>query len=256
MTGIVVPYHLDEYLPDLDVPIEPDRTVTRTLPDGGVWERLAALYGRVAEEVAGATDRPLVVSGDCTVALGTVAGLQRTHGDVSVVWFDAHGDLHTPETTTSGYPGGMPLRMLAGEGDPTVAAALGLRPVPEERILLVDGRDLDPPEAEYLRNGKVRRRDVATLATANAGPLPPGPIHLHVDADVLDAADLPGLRYPVTPGPKAASIQAALREILSTGRVVGIDLACTWTPGHTSAGRARTAFAPLLDRHPAPRSEP
>lgn len=247
MTAIAVPYHLDEYLPDLDLPVEADRVVTLKLPEGGVWERLGALYDRVAEEVAGAGTRPLVVSGDCTVSLGTVAGLQRVHGDVSVVWFDAHGDLHTPESTPSGYLGGMPLRMLIGDGDPTVADAIGLRPVSEERALLVDGRDLDPPEAEYLRNGKVRRRDVAMLATANAGPLPPGPIHLHVDVDVVDPAELPGLRYPVTPGPKATSVQAALREVLATGRVVGIDLACTWKPGEDAAERARTAFAPIFD---------
>lgn len=247
MTGIVVPYHLDEYLPDLDVPIEADKVVTLKLPEGGVWERLAALYGRVAEEVAGAGTRPLVASGDCTTSLGTVAGLQRAHGDVSVVWFDAHGDLHTPESTASGYLGGMPLRMLIGEGDPTVADGIGLRPVPEERVLMVGGRDLDPPEAEYLRNGKVRRREVAMLATANAGPLPPGPIYLHVDVDVLDAAELPGLRYPVTPGPKAASVQAALREVLATGRVAGVGLACTWTPGQGAAERARTVFAPVFD---------
>lgn len=247
MTGIVVPYHLDEYLPDLDMPIDADKSVTLKLPEGGVWERLAALYGRVAEEVAGAEGRPLVASGDCTVALGTAAGLQRVHGDVSLVWFDAHGDVHTPETSASGYLGGMPLRMLIGDGDPTVAGALGLRPVPEERVLLVDGRDLDPPEAAYLRNGKVRRREVAMLATANAGPLPPGPIFLHVDVDVVDAAELPGLRYPVAHGPKPASVQAALREVLATGRVVGIDLACTWTPGAGSAERARTVFAPIFD---------
>ena len=246
MTGIVVPYHLDEYLPDLDTPVDADKAVTVKLPDGGTWHRLAALYGRVADEVARAGDRPVVASGDCTTSLGTVAGLQRAHGDVSVVWFDAHGDLHTPESTTSGYLGGMPLRMLIGDGDPTVADALGLRPVPEERVLLVDARDLDPPEAEYLRTAKVRRRDVAMLATASAGPLPPGPIYLHLDLDVVDGADLPGLKYPVTPGPKIASVQAALREVLDTGRVVGVGLGCTWSPGRGAGDQARAALKPVL----------
>lgn len=246
MKGIVVPYHLDEYLPGLDVPVGADSAITLRLPDGGTWERLAVLYGRVAEEVAGAVEPAVVASGDCATALGTVAGLQRVHGDVSVVWFDAHGDLHTPESTRSGYLGGMPLRMLIGEGDPTVADAIGLRAVPEERVLLVDGRDLDPPEAEYLRSSKVRRRDVATLATANAGPLPPGPIYLHIDADVVDSAELPGLKYPVTPGPRLASVQAAVREVLGTGRVVGAGLACTWEPGHGAGDRLRTALSGIL----------
>lgn len=247
MTGIVVPYHLDEYLPDLDLPVDADKALTVKLPGGGTWERLAVLYERVAAEVAQAADRPVVASGDCTTSLGTVAGLQRAHGEVSVVWFDAHGDLHTPESTTSGYLGGMPLRMLIGEGDPTVTGALGLRPVPEERVLLVDGRDLDPPEADYLKTAKVRRRDVAMLATASAGPLPPGPIYLHVDLDVIDGADLPGLKYPVSPGPKLASVQAAIREVLATGRVAGIGLGCTWAAGHGTGERVRTALAAVLN---------
>lgn len=249
MTAIVVPYHLDEYLPDLDVPVTADKVVSLKLPEGGAWERMAVLYARVAEEVARAAGdgaRPVVASGDCTTALGTVAGLQRAVGDLSVVWFDAHGDLNTPEGTASGYLGGMPLRMIVGTGDATVPEAVGLRPVPEERVLLVDGRDLDPPEAEYLREAKLRRRDVASLATANAGPLPPGPIYLHIDADVVDAADVPGLKYPVSPGPKLASVLAAAREVLATGRVAAIGLACTWRPGGGATDVLRPHLAELL----------
>jgi arginase len=68
---IGVPYHLDEYLPDLDLPLAPAAVVTVDLPPGDPWERLAFLYSRVARAVAGG---PAVVeSGDCTTALGTVA---------------------------------------------------------------------------------------------------------------------------------------------------------------------------------------
>jgi len=77
---IAVPYHLDEHLPGLDFPLPADGVVAADLPPGDVWDRLAVLYGAVAEAVAGAArrgDRPVVVSGDCTTALGTVAGLQR-----------------------------------------------------------------------------------------------------------------------------------------------------------------------------------
>jgi arginase len=249
MTGIVVPYHLDEYLPDLDAPIGADKAVSLKLPEGGAWERMAALYDRVAEVVAeaiGGGARPVVASGDCTTALGTVAGLQRAVGDLSVVWFDAHGDLNTEEASPSGYIGGTPLRTLVGDGEPTVPAALGLRPVPEERVLLVDGRDLDPPEAAYLEGAKIRRRDVASLATANAGPLPPGPIYLHIDFDVVDADDLPGLKFPVSPGPKLASVMAAAREVLATGRVAAVGLGCTWYPSGGSADVLRPHLAELL----------
>ena len=143
---IGVPYHLDEYLPDLDLPLRPDAVVTADLPPGDPWERLAFLYSRVARAVAAVAKGPAVVeSGDCTTALGAVAGLQHAGADPAIVWFDAHGDVQTLETTASGYLGGLPLRLLAGYRPELIADRLGLRPVAEHRILLAGARDLDPP---------------------------------------------------------------------------------------------------------------
>jgi arginase family enzyme len=65
---------------------------------------------------------PVVLSGDCTAAVAVAAGLQRRGVDPAVVWFDAHGDLHTPESSASGYPGGMALRNLLTDGDPAPCA--------------------------------------------------------------------------------------------------------------------------------------
>jgi arginase len=83
-----------------------------------VWERLGTLYSNVAAQVAAtaaAGGSPVVMSGDCTTSLGTMAGLQRAGVDAGIVWFDAHGDLQTLETTSSGCLGGIPLRAaLAG----------------------------------------------------------------------------------------------------------------------------------------------
>src|SRR5262245_9727535 len=154
MTSILVPYHLDEHLADLDVPASVDTTITVELPPGeprgeAGWARLGHLYQAIADAVDGAAsrgDRPMVLSGDCTTAIGTVAGLQRAGFDPAVVWFDAHGDVQTMETTTSGYLGGMPLRILVGYRPELVADAVRLRAVPEERAVLVGARDLDPPE--------------------------------------------------------------------------------------------------------------
>src|SRR5580704_14537549 len=150
---IGVPYHLDEYLPDLDLAPPPDQTITAGLTQEDVWSRLAALYSAVGQAVAASASgghRPVVVSGDCTTSLGTMAGLQQAGIDPSIVWLDAHGDVQTPETTASGYLGGMPLRLLAGYRPELIANRLSLRPVPEERIVLAGTRDLDPPEVEYL----------------------------------------------------------------------------------------------------------
>ncbi|MDG4826058.1 arginase family protein [Asanoa sp. WMMD1127] len=150
MTIIRVPFHQDERLPDDSVPVGGE-TVEPALPDGAIWERLTALHDAVADRVArqiraGAV--PTVVSGDCLVALGTVAGVQRAGVDPGLVWFDAHGDVHTLDTTTSGYLGGLSLRLALGAHPDLVAGPLGLRPV--ERALLVGARDLDPAEVAYL----------------------------------------------------------------------------------------------------------
>jgi arginase len=232
---LAVPYHLDEFLPALDLPLQPDEVITADLPDGETWDRLAVLYRAVARAVAASSargERPVVVSGDCTTALGTVAGLQAAGARVGIVWFDAHGDVQTPETTTSGYLGGMPLRLLAGYEPALIASRLGLQPVVEDTIILSGARDLDPPEAAYLAESGIRRRHLARLDVTD---LPDAPLYVHVDVDVLDPADVPGLRYPAPDGPPSARLAAALRMLVGTGRVAAIGVACTWHPGHPAA---------------------
>jgi len=236
VTVIGVPYHLDEYLPDLDLTPEPAELITPDLPPGEMWSRLAVLYTAVARAVTrGRADdgRPVVVaSGDCLPALGTVAGLQAAGADPAVVWFDAHGDVQTPETTSSGYLAGMSLRLLTGYRPELIASRLGLRPVPEDRIVLVGARDLDPPEISYLDQAPIRRCQVTDLPVAE---LPDGPLYLHVDLDVIDGAQLPGVRFPSPGGPDAGQVADALSLLFGTGRVAAVGIACSWFPGHGAA---------------------
>lgn len=242
MDVILVPYHLDEHLPDLDFPLEPDVVVAVERPAGTAWEHLGTICSNVATHVAalaGAGGHPVVMSGDCAASLGTVAGLQRAGTDAGIVWFDAHGDVQTPETTASGYLAGMPLRLLAGYRPELIAGPLGLRAVPEPRIALVGARDLDPPEAAYLAGSLIRQLPVAGLAVAD---LPAGPLYLHLDADVIDPAALPGLLFPTPGGPGLEPVLAAVQRVLETGRVAAVGVACTW---HAGAGAA-AALAPGL----------
>lgn len=237
MTVLQVPYHLDEYLPDLDLVLTAEQVITAELPSGDPWARLAALYRPVADAVASAAGDgtcPVVVSGDCPTALGTMAGLQRAGIDAGIVWFDAHGDVQTLETTASGYLGGLPLRLLVGYRPELIAAGLGLRPVPEHRVVLVGARDLDPPETAYLADAPIGRAEVAGL---DAAALPGGPLYVHIDLDVIDPGEAPGLRFPAPGGPAAADVAEALRTILATGRAAAVGIACTWHPGHRAASR-------------------
>lgn len=134
--------------------------------------------------------------------------------------------MHTPETSTSGYLGGMALRfVLDGE--------LGTAPVRERDATLVDARDLDPAEVEYLAGAEIRRCGVTEV------PLPDSPVVLHVDVDVIDASEVPGLLFPVPGGPSVKTVADAVRRIVATGQVVALHVACPWKPGVGSETRTR-----------------
>ncbi len=225
MANVAVPYHLDERLDPFDIGVPVDHEITAHLPEGTPWQRMAVLYEQVAQTVSGLDSPPLVVSGDCTTSLGVLAGLQRSGHNVGIVWFDAHADFHTEDTTTSGYLGGMPLALAVGVGLPTLPAALGLRPVTESRVVLVDARDTDPGEHVLLDQSSVTRVHVPGL---NAGNLPDGELYLHVDVDVCDPTDVPDLLYPAPGGPDLADVFAAVERVVATGRVAAVGFAATW----------------------------
>lgn len=243
MTIVVVPYHQDVRLPDGQIPLpatgeflvlDPD------LPDGDVWARMAALHSAAADQIAAAVragGTTTVLSGDCLVAMAALTGAQRAGVHPAIVWFDAHGDVHTLDTSTSGYLGGTSLRLVLGAHPERLAGPLGLQPLTEDRAVLVGARDLDPAEAEYLAGAQIRR---ATVAGLTAADLPGGPLILHIDLDVIDAAELPGLLFPAPDGPSAPAVVDAVRRVLATGRVTVLDIACPWHPaGENRAQQAR-----------------
>ena len=244
VTVIAVPFHLDEPLPDLELPLPAERTIAPALPPGTPWERMAVLYEQVADAVAadvGAGRVPVVASGDCTTALGVVAGLQRAGRAPRIVWFDAHGDVQAPDTSASGYLGGFPVRQLVGGSDRTLPGRLGLRPVAERDVVLVDARDLDPPEVAFLAGSRIQRVPVDEMASA----LPDGPVYLHVDVDVVDPADLPGLLFPAPGGPPLSAVADAVRTVVAAGGVAAVGLACTYRAGG-GAGRRLAGLAQEL----------
>jgi arginase len=228
---IVVPYHQDERLPDDVLPLTSDvSSVAPDLPAGDIWSRLVALHDAAADAIAAeirSDGDTTVLSGDCLVAMATLAGAQRAGHDPAVIWFDAHGDVHTLETSGSGYLGGLSLRLLQGAHADRLATPLGVRPVTEDRSVLVGARDLDQAEVDFLRTSRIRRFGVADLDVAK---LPDGPLIVHVDVDVIDPSELPGLLFEAPNGPTTADVVHAVRRILDTNRVVALDVACPWHP--------------------------
>lgn len=238
MTIILTPFHQVQRLADHDIPVRAEVIVAPRLPEADLWRRVAAVCEATAVAVApviSSGHMPVVVSGDCLIAGGTLAGAQRAGQDPAIVWFDAHGDVHTLETSTSGYLGGLALRLLTGAHPELFATRFGLRPLPPERAVLVDARDLDPAESEYLEVSATQR---ISVAETGADTVPPGSLVLHVDVDVIDPRHLPGLRFPAPGGPSADSVVAACERLIATGRVVAVDLACPWWPadGNESHG--------------------
>src|SRR3990170_508686 len=127
MTVIVVPYHQDERLADavIPLPVDGESLVLRPdLPGDDGWARMAVLHSAAADQIAAAVRAggpTTVLSGDCLLAMAALAGSQRAGVHPGVVWFDAHGDVHTLQSSTSGYLGGVALR--AGVGGPPAPLA-------------------------------------------------------------------------------------------------------------------------------------
>ena len=163
-----------------------------------------------------------------------------------MLWFDAHGDVQTAETTASGYAGGRPLRILAGYRPPGFAGPQGLAPIDEARLSLVGARDLDTPEIAYLATSRIRR--VSVEESCNFAPA--GSLVLHVDFDIVDGVALPGLRYPVTPGPTPETVLGAVTAVIATGRGVAVSLAATWFDAPDPAPAGRSLLAAILGMLP------
>jgi arginase len=165
-------------------------------PDGQANEIGAsfAVLRAVAEHARTAVERgafPLALAANCMTSVALLAALGR---GVGVVWLDAHPDFNTTEGTTSGFADGMGLSILTGTGwDGLRATIPGYRAVPEEHVVLVGIRDVEPPERERLDASSI-----AALAPAELDGLEPAldalrarvdEIHLHLDLDVLDPAE-------------------------------------------------------------------
>jgi arginase len=245
---IVTPWHLDEHIPAFPIPANATEIIGPARPAGPVPARMTLLHQAVADTVA-QTARPLVLAGDCPTAAGVVAGLQRRHRDVAVVWLDAHGDFNTPGITTSGYLGGMALAMLTGRAPELAGDALGLRPVADTHAVLADARDLDPAERDALTASQVRRvpADPAAIIAAldELGGLGRLPVYLHLDIDVVDSAQLPGLRFPSGAGPSLIQIQECLAAVCSAADVAAAGIACAWRPDRVGDPATREAISLL-----------
>ena len=178
--------------------------------------------------------RPLLTATDCSICVGTVPAVARRWPDAWLLWLDAHGDFNTPDTTPSGFLGGMCLAGSVGLWDTGYGA--GAR---AERVVLVGGRDLDDAEVELMeRHGVVRTDDPA-------GALAGHEVFVHLDVDILDPWVMPGQLYPAPGGLDMAELRGVLAAVAARARIVGAEITCFSTP--ELSGELAQAAGPLME---------
>ena len=229
----------------------PDRT---TLSGGGreflpaIAQVCAELAAFTAEAVRGGAT-PLVLGGDHSLGAGSVAGVSTALAErgqaLGLIWLDAHGDLHTPDTSHSGNVHGMPVAHLLGLGDPRLAHLASPWPaVRPEHVVYVGLRDVDAPERQLIHEAGIRAftmrdiderglravmSDAIDIATRGTGGL-----HVSCDADWVDPGEAPGVGTPVRGGATLREAHLAMEMIADSGALRAMDL---------------VEINPILDRH-------
>jgi arginase len=190
------------------------------------------IAARVAE-VARAGRTPVVLGGDHSIAMGTLAGLHSVRGPGGVVWIDAHGDLNRPHTSPSGNVHGMPLAAVLGACGFEVPGCAPPPWVDRGRVVVVGVRQLDPGEKELIRELNLRvltmedldRRGIASVMhealTIVQGP---GFVHVSLDADVCDPEIAPGVGTPVRGGLSYREAHLAMELVAETGMLSSIEV--------------------------------
>ncbi|MBD2869269.1 arginase [Paenibacillus arenilitoris] len=189
--------------------------------------------GRLADRVSELVRQgafPLVLGGDHSISVGTVAGLARHYERLGVIWFDAHSDLNTEDTSPSGNLHGMALGISLGRGVPQLTGLKGIIPkLAPEHVAIVGARSLDPGEKAYIRSlgivcytmhdidrlGIVRVMEnvISHLAKSTDG------VHVSFDIDSIDPREAPGTGTPVRGGLSYREANLAL-ELLYQSELV------------------------------------
>ena len=186
--------------------------------------------GGQIDDALSAGRRPLLLAGDCSIALSTLPVAVRHRPDVRVVWIDAHADFNTPDTSPSGFLGGMPLAGACGLWDtgfgagldPARVAMLGVRDVDGGERVLLDTRGVGHPESPDALVGL--------------------PVFVHLDLDVLDPAVLPA-QFPAAGGWSWSRLRRVLSELVEGSELVGAEVTSAH-PAHVD--QIHAAIAPLL----------
>ncbi|MBO9542296.1 arginase [bacterium] len=223
----------DILVPDIPAP---HSDLLRNLP--AVAEAAEAAYHGAREAIMqGAVG--VFLGGDHSVAIGTIAGVASAHAArgerLGILWFDAHGDFNTADTTVSGHIHGMPFAVALGHGVPELTHLGGFSPkVRSENAVLIGARDLDDEEERLMvasgitvyRMREIERRGIEAVMKEAIAIASNGTAGLHVsfDLDALDPKEAPGVGSPSRHGMSAREARVALGMVAETGLMRSIDM--------------------------------
>lgn len=203
-------------------------------------KHLAEVYelsSRLAEQVsavAAGGSFPLVLGGDHSISIGTIAGLAEHYANLGVIWFDAHSDLNTEESSPSGNIHGMSLGISLGRGISLLTGLKGICPkIKPEHVAIVGARSLDPGEKEFIRSlgiacytmhdidrlgiARVMDKVIQHLHQATDG------VHISFDIDCMDPREAPGTGTPVRGGLSYREASLALELLYQSQLVVSAE---------------------------------
>lgn len=178
---------------------------------------------------------PLILGGDHSIAIGSISGVSKHYENLGVIWYDAHGDLNIPEESPSGNIHGMPLRILAGDGDDKLVNIANYAPkVKPENIVLIGMRDLDVGERQYIKDNNIKTYTMAEVdrygikqvikETIDYLKEKTDGIHLSLDVDALDPVETPGTGTRVLGGLTYRESHFALELLHNSNLVTSMDL--------------------------------
>jgi len=193
-------------------------------------ERIAGLVGAALDEGR----VPIVLGGDHSIAVGTLGGLASRRGPGAVLWFDAHGDLNTPETTPSGNVHGMPLAAALGCGGPGFESPSWTLPALQpERVAVIGARDLDRGERALIDElglavhtmSELDRRGIEAVVTESLERAADARfVHISLDMDGLDPDVAPGVGTAVRGGLTYREAHLAMELVAESGLLCCLEI--------------------------------
>ncbi|ARU60407.1 arginase [Tumebacillus avium] len=178
---------------------------------------------------------PIILGGDHSISIGSIAGVAQHVKKLGVIWFDAHGDMNTEDTTPSGNIHGMPLATCIGLGNEKLVNIAGFAPkLRPENVVIVGARSIDPEERQLIKQhgitcftmheidkigiAKVMEEAIRIASEGTEG------IHLSLDLDSIDPDMCPGVGTPVLGGVTYREGHLAMEMLYQSGKVVSCDL--------------------------------